>query len=249
MKTKINIVIPMAGQGSRFAQAGYTFPKPLIDVHGKPMIEHVISNLKPKKPHQFIFICQREHYDKFSLNEIFNNTTNGHFEAVKISSLTQGAVCTVLNAADHINLDEPLIIANSDQIVDFDLDKFIDYSQKSKADGVILTFEASHPKWSYARCDKRGRVIEVVEKKVISNNATVGIYFYKSGKDFVKYATRMIEKDIRVNNEYYVCPVYNEMILDNKDIRIYEIKSKDMHGLGTPEDLENYLKYLEKRKK
>lgn len=245
----VNIVIPMAGLGSRFATAGYSFPKPLIDVKGKPMIEHVIKNLTPKTPHHFIFICQKEHYDKYSLNEIFINTTNDNFDVVKIAGMTEGAVCTVLNAADYIDSDTPMIIANSDQIVDLDFTKFVDFSVKSKADGVILTFDASHPKWSYARCDKKGKVVEVAEKKVISPHATVGVYYFKNGKEFIKYASRMIEKDIRVKNEFYVCPVYNEMILDDKTIRIFEMKSRDMHGLGTPEDLENYLKYIENKKK
>lgn len=245
---KLNIVIPMAGAGSRFAEAGYSFPKPLIDVNGKPMIQLVIENLTPKVPHKFIFICQQEHYDKYSLDQIFRNLTTEH-EVIKLNSATQGAACTVLLGADYIDNDDELVIANSDQLIDVKLDNFINYGRKSGIDGLIMTFQASHPKWSYARIDKKGNVIETAEKKVISNNATVGIYYFKVGKDFVAGASSMIEKNIRFNNEFYVCPVYNELILRDKRIKLWEIKQSQMHGLGTPEDLENYLLWISKKRK
>jgi NDP-sugar pyrophosphorylase family protein len=246
---RLNIVIPMAGAGSRFSQAGYTFPKPLIDVNGKPMIQLVIENLKPKCDFKFIFIAQKEHYDKYSLREIFGNLTNNNYECVLLSSITQGAACTVLTAVDHIDNDNDLIIANSDQLVDIDINKYIDFSRKSNSDGTIMTFESSHPKWSYARMDGDGNVTEVAEKKVISNKATVGIYYFKEGREYVESSFSMIEKDIRVNNEFYVCPVYNEMILKGKQIKTWDIKQSDMHGLGTPEDLEKYIHYLDSREK
>lgn len=231
----------MAGAGSRFADVGYSFPKPLIDVNGKPMIQVVVENLKPKVPHRFIFICRDEHYHKYSLAQIYANSTQNNYECVRINSLTAGAVCTVLTATDFINNDDDLLIANADQVVDIDINEYIAFSRKGKLDGSILTFNASHPKWSYARVDKHNLVLETVEKKAISPHATVGIYYYRKGSDFVSAAFNMIEKNIRVNNEFYVCPVYNEMILANKKISIYPIKVSEMHGLGTPEDLNHYL--------
>lgn len=238
----LNIVVPMAGAGSRFRDAGYTFPKPLIDVNGKPMIQLVIENLKPSCPHKFIFICQKEHYEKYSLNEIFNNLVGrDNYECVQLNSLTQGAACTVLTAIEHINNENDLIIANSDQIIDTGLDGFIDFSRKSQSHGTIMTFESSHPKWSYARLDEQSNVLEVAEKKVISNKATVGVYYFSEGRNFVEGAQKMIAKDIRVNNEFYVCPAYNELIIDGCHIKIWDIKQEQMHGLGTPEDLQKYL--------
>lgn len=246
MKKTLNIVIPMAGAGSRFQQAGYTFPKPLIDVNGKPMIEVVINNLKPKCAHKFIFICQKEHYEKYSLNEIFNNLVGRkNYECIQLSSLTQGAACTVMTTVEYINNENDLIVANSDQYIDIDFNDFINFSRRSIADGVIMTFNASHPKWSYARTDNEGNVIEVAEKKVISNHATVGIYYFKQGKKFVESAHTMIEKNIRVNNEFYVCPTYNELILKAGLVKIWEIKPEQMHGMGTPEDLNVFLRKLE----
>jgi NDP-sugar pyrophosphorylase family protein len=237
----------MAGRGSRFQDAGYAFPKPLIDVHGKTMIEVVVNNLRPKVPHKFIFIVQKEHYEKYDLYNILKNATQNNFEVVKINGVTEGAACTVLTAAQYINNDDDLIIANSDQYIEIDFDAFIKEARKGKKDGLIMTFKASHPKWSYARVDKAGRVIEVAEKKVISDKATVGVYYYKTGRDFVEAAQNMITKRIKHNNEYYVCPTFNELILQDKDVRIYEIPVQKMYGLGTPEDLNAFLDKLSKK--
>ena len=245
---RVNIVIPMAGRGSRFADAGYAFPKPIIDIHGKTMIEVVIDNLRPTVPHKFIFICQKEHYEKYDLHNILKNATDNNFEVVQINGVTEGAACTVLTAASYINDENDLLIANSDQFVQTDIDAFIGAGREKGVDGLIMTFEASHPKWSYARTDRDGKVLEVAEKRVISKHATVGIYHFKRGKDFVESAQAMIHKNIRHNGEFYVCPVYNELILAGKNIRISGIKAQEMHGLGTPEDLKMFLQKLDEKK-
>jgi NDP-sugar pyrophosphorylase family protein len=244
----LNIVIPMAGRGSRFQEAGYAFPKPIIDVKGKTMIEVVVNNLKPDDDHRFIFICQRDHYNKYDLYNILKNATNNKFEIVQINGITEGAACTVLTAIQHINNDDELLIANSDQYVETSIDDFVNHGRSKDSDGLIMTFDSSHPKWSYARVNKDNKVHEVAEKKVISNKATVGIYYFKKGKDFVNAAQSMIHKNIRHNNEFYVCPVYNELILEGKDIHIKDISSEDMHGLGTPEDLTAFLQKLDQGK-
>lgn len=231
----------MSGAGTSFIQAGYTFPKPLIDINGKPMIQLVIENLTPKENHKFILIYKKE-YDKYSLHQIFNNATKGNFVSIPLVTSAQGAACSVLNAVDYIDNDGELIIANADQVIDADINKFIQFARESKADGVIMTFNSHHPRWSYARIDKSGNVLEVAEKKVISDQATTGIYYFKKGSDFVKAAFSMIEKNIRFNNDFYVCPTFNEMILSGKNVISWEIKQSQMHGLGTPEDLNRYLK-------
>lgn len=231
----------MAGRGSRFQDAGYAFPKPLIDINGKTMIEVVVNNLKPETDHRFIFICQKEHYDKYDLHNILKNATNNKFEVVLINGITQGAACTVLCATQHINNDDNILIANSDQFIQFNINDFIKESRENNKDGLIMTFKASHPKWSYARVDNDGVVLEVAEKKVISDKATVGIYYFKKGSDFVKGAQSMIMKNIQHNNEFYVCPVYNETILSGGSVHVSDIKPEKMHGLGTPEDLDQFL--------
>lgn len=237
----LNIVIPMAGEGTRFRERGYTFPKPLIEINGKPMIQVIAENIRPKTPHKFTFICRKDHYDKYSLWDLLNLIAP-KCNIVQVDHLTEGAVCTVLLAAEYFNNEDSLFIANSDQYVDFDINIFLEDSFKRDLDGNILTFYASHPKWSYAKLDEDGLVMEVAEKRPISNHATVGMYFYRQGKIFFEAATAMIEKNIRVNNEFYVCPVYNEMILMGYKIGIYEIDHTKMHGLGTPEDLDKFEK-------
>lgn len=245
----INIVIPLSGEGTSFKNAGYTFPKPLIDIKGKPMIQMVIENLKPKLKHKFILICKKDHYDNYSLGQIFANATGREYETIQLYAPTQGAACTVLTAVEYINNDDELILANGDQLIDIKLDNFITFSRASKADGVIMTFSSQHPRWSYVRVDKKNVVMEAAEKKVISDKATVGIYYFKKGSYFVQSAFSMIDKDIRFNNDFYVCPVFNELILDGKRVIIYNINSEKMHGLGTPEDLSLYLSHLEDRPK
>lgn len=234
---KCNVVIPMAGHGSRFSKAGYTFPKPLIDVKGKPMIEVVVRNLGlDMETAHFIFIVQREHYDKYDLKNYLNRIAP-NCDIVRVDGVTEGAACSVLLAKDYIDSDVPLVLANSDQFVEWDPNAF--FYQMENVDAGIVTFESTHPKWSYAKCNESGFVEEVAEKRVISEHATVGIYYYKHGSDFVKYAQQMISKNIRVNNEFYVCPVFNEFILDGKKIRIHNITR--MWGIGVPEDLEYFL--------
>jgi len=235
--SKLNVLIPMAGAGSRFAQAGYTFPKPLIEVHGKPMIQVVVDNLNMEA--NYIFIVQQEHYDKYNLKYVLNLIAP-NCKIVCVSGLTEGAACTTLLAREHIDNDNPLVIANSDQFIEWDSNEVMYSFSADEIDGGILTFESSHPKWSYARLHQTlGYVVEVAEKKVISNHATVGVYYWKHGSDYVKYADQMIEKNIRVNNEFYVCPVFNEAIQDGKKIKSKDIRK--MWGIGTPEDLNYFL--------
>lgn len=235
----LNIVIPMAGRGSRFANAGYDMPKPLIDVHGKPMIERVIDNLTPGCDHRFIFIVLEEHINDYEVDKTLKSLTH-NCEVVPINSVTEGAACTVLLAERYID-DNPLMIANSDQWVNYDINKYINYP--SGYDGMIMTMYANDPKWSFIGFEN-DLVKEVVEKKVISNEATVGIYNFSKGTNFIDAAKVMIKKDLRVNGEFYVAPVFNEMIELGMKIGYQNIdsgKENVMFGLGTPEDLEVFL--------
>lgn len=237
---EINIVIPAAGQGKRFAEAGYQHPKPLIDINGQPMISIVLDNFKDIGKN--IVLMQKGHINKYCVSDILKKEYL-NIELIPVDGLTDGAACSVLLAKELINNNNELIIANSDQHISFNhLQNFIDTARMCKVDGSIMTFKSTNIKWSYAKVGEEYKVVEVAEKKVISNHATVGIYYYKHGKDFVRYAEQMIRKNIRTNNEFYVCPVFNEFILDGKVISIYEILPEDMNGLGTPEDLEIFLK-------
>lgn len=233
----MKVLIPMAGAGSRFEKAGYTFPKPLIDVEGKPMIQAVVDNLNIEAQH--VFIVQKSHYEKYNLQQTLNQISP-NCEIVQVDGVTEGAACTTLLAKQYIDNDEPLVIANSDQYVEWDSNEFMYSMVADSVDGGILSFKSTHPKWSYAKLGDDGFVCEVAEKKPISDIATVGIYFWKKGNDYVKYAEDMIEKSIRVNNEFYVCPVFNQAIEDNKKVKIFNVEK--MWGIGTPEDLQIFLK-------
>jgi HAD superfamily hydrolase (TIGR01509 family) len=233
---KMNVLIPMAGAGSRFANAGYTFPKPLIEVNGKPMIQVVVENLNVEA--HFIFLVQKDHYEKYNLKQLLNLIAP-NCDIIQVDGLTEGAACTTLLAKSFIDNDEPLMIANSDQFVEWNSNECLYAFTADSVDGGIITFKATHPKWSFAKLGADGFVSEVAEKNPISDNATVGIYYWKKGSDYVKYAEQMITKNIRTNGEFYVAPTFNEAIGDGRKIRAKEINK--MWGIGTPEDLNYFL--------
>ena len=238
----LNIVIPMAGAGLRFVNAGYTVPKPLIPVCGIPMIQLVIKNLRPNTPHRFIFICQTTHVKDYGLDEKLPLWAPG-CELIEVNGLTEGAACTVLASKSRINNNHSLMISNSDQYIDIDIDCYLQTVIDSELDGMIMTMKSDETKWSYAGVDDSGLVTRVVEKQVISDEATVGIYNFAHGNQFVQGAEAMIAANERVNDEFYVAPVYNQLIKRSKRIGIYNVGSvgTGMYGLGIPADLENFL--------
>ena len=234
----LNIVIPMAGRGSRFASAGFGLPKPMIPVHGLPMIEVVLRNITPARKCRHIFLVLREHLDRFGLESRLAGMSPDCV-VVPVQQVTGGAACTVLLARNYIDSEEPLMIANSDQFVDLDINAYLDRLDEDKLDGLIMTFWSDHPKWSYCRLAADGAVTEVVEKQVVSNEATVGIYNFRYGRDFMCAADRMIAMDKRANGEFYVAPAYNELISAGARVGVFNIgrEYSQMHGLGVPEDL------------
>ena len=244
----LNVVIAMAGRGSRFEAAGYPVPKPLVEVHGVPMIEVVVRNLRLETPHRFIFLPLREHLDRYGLEKRLRELAPDS-SVVPVEATTEGAACTVLLARREFESDDPLLLANSDQYVHHDVGRFVADLERRDLDGSIMTFPADHPKWSYALTDREGLVVEVAEKRPISPHATVGLYLFRRGRDFARAADRMICRDLRVNGEFYCAPAYNELIAEGQRIGIYGIapEGQEMFGMGTPEDLEDFLKRPESR--
>jgi dTDP-glucose pyrophosphorylase len=238
----LNIVLPIAGRGSRFVAAGYDLPKPLIPVHGVPMIELVVQNVRPSVPHRFIFLALEEHLQHLGLRTTLERSAPG-CRIVPVGQVTDGAACTVLLARDLIDSDDPLMLANSDQWVNVSIDDYLASMDEPHADGLIMTMEARDPKWSFVGLDAAGWVTQVVEKQVISDEATVGIYNFRRGGDFVWGADQMIAKNLRVNGEFYVAPVYNELLARGARIAIHNVgrDGAGMHGLGTPADLDSFL--------
>jgi HAD superfamily hydrolase (TIGR01509 family) len=236
---RLNVVIPMAGLGSRFQKAGYTISKPFLPVFGKPMFEWVISNIIPEsiRPYANIhLIIRKEQLSEFKAHNMNN------YQLHTVDTLTEGAACTVLTVKEYINTDEPLVIANSDQYVEWNADNFYRCLTHPEYDGVISTFyqpDTTDLRWSYVTVDSEGLVQNVAEKQFIGPLATTGIYGWKRGSDFVSHAEEMIHKNIRVNNEFYVCPVYNITVEHGRNIRTYN--SERMWGLGVPDDYEYFL--------
>lgn len=237
----VNVIIPAAGEGSRFSKAGWKKPKPFIDVDGQLMLEHVISNVTPTEAAVTILLRQ-EHLDAHP-KIAYRLQESGH-RITSVSRLTEGTASTVLLARRTFDNDQPMMVANSDQLVDFDVNDFIDDCIQRKLDGSILVFRdpSMDPKWSFARIDEAGLVLEVAEKHPISDLATVGIYLFAKGKDFVGAALDMMVANDRVNNEFYTCPVYNYMIRNGAQIGVYEVPMSAMAGLGTPDDLSQFLR-------
>lgn len=232
----------MAGHGSRFSKAGYKHPKPLIAMGDKTMIEVVVNNLRPSRPHRFIFICQQEHLKNHDLASHLKRNTPA-CEIIPVSTVTEGAACSVLLARQLIDSEEPLMIANCDQYVEVDMDDYLAQMDVGPFDGLIMTMKANDPKWSFVRLDKKQQITQVVEKEVVSDEATVGIYNFRRGLDFVAAADSMISQGKSVNGEYYVAPVYNEMLGSGKSLTYYNIGSdrSGMFGLGTPQDFEYFM--------
>ena len=236
LKQKPNVLIPMAGEGSRFRLVGYDMPKPLIKVNDKSMIELVIDNIGIDA--HYIFVARKEDEEKHNISGHLSLMCKD-FTLILQEGRLDGAAKSALLAIDYIDNDSPLIIANSDQYVVWNSKRTIKEFIRSGIDGGILTFDATDSKWSFVKQNKFGFVGAVAEKNAISNEATCGIYYWKTGKDFVKYTNKMILSENKTNNEFYICPVYNEAIQDEKIIkseRVYE-----MWGLGTPEDLSIFL--------
>jgi len=241
----VNILVPMAGAGSRFKEVGYRLPKPLIDVNGKPMVQRVVENLNING--KYIFVVRKEHCEKYNIETLLRNTV-ANCEIVITDGITEGQACSALLASEYIDSAEPLLIVNSDNYFLWDTENFLHTVQNPEVGGMIFTFKdpSKSPNWSYARVDKGGNVLEVAEKKAISDNALAGAFYWRQGADFVRYTNEMIRKNIRVNNEFYIAPVFNEAIADNKCIKNYTIS--DMKSMGSPAELDSFLEWVETKK-
>jgi dTDP-glucose pyrophosphorylase len=231
----MHILIPMAGAASRFVKEGYKDSKPLIDVFGLPMIIRVIDNLPASN--DYTFITRKDFHDGLRLKSLLSSL-KPNSNIIEIDCLTNGAAETCLLAKQFINTEDSLLIANCDQIQEWNTNLFINYTCNTTYDGTIITFKSNSSSNSYVEL-KNGLVVRCAEKIVISDTATTGIYYWRKGLDFVRYTEQMITKNIRTNNEFYVCPVYNELIASGGKVSTYQIERH--HPIGTPNDLQRYL--------
>ena len=234
----INILIPLAGTNQFFNESEYPYPKPLIEINNKTMIEHVISNFDSiKKKKQFIFIVNSEDCKKYHLDNVLDLLTDNSCKIIKIDNETKGAACSAMMAIEHINNDIPLIIANADQLFDDSLDMVV--KEFDEFDGGVLSFDSIHPRWSYARVEDN-LIVETAEKRPLSKDAIAGFFYYKEGKDFISSAMSMIQKDASLNDLYYISPTFNEMVLENKKLVISKIDNDKYHTFYTPQKIQEY---------
>jgi dTDP-glucose pyrophosphorylase len=246
----INIVVPIAGHGSRFMQSGYRCPKPLIPVLGQSMIELVVRNMKPSRPHRFIFVCQSLHLRNFPLRGLLKSCSP-ECEIVEIDCVTEGPASTVLHAKDLFNNADPLVIADCGQYVTLNVDEYLKALCDTMTDGLIVTMQTHKRKWTHLDLDTANKVARIIDQKGTSDQALAGIYGFSHGADFVHAAEQMITKDLRVENEFKVAYAYNEMIGADKTIGFYTIgkMGKEMFCFGTPDDLDVFLKVFQKKSK
>lgn len=235
----INILIPLAGNNQFFSESDYPYPKPLIEINGKTMIEHVIDNFSSIScDKQFIFIVNSNDCKKYHLHNVLNLLCDNACTIIKIDHETKGAACSALMAVEYINSDTPLIIANADQVINADMPSVLKCFDES--DAGVITFNSVHPRWSYVRKDGQGHIIETSEKRPISTHAIAGFYYFKRGRDFCDGAMSMIKKDANVSGLYYVAPALNEMVLKNKKITMFEIGNDNYHSFYTPNKIKEY---------
>ncbi len=235
----LTIVVPLGGRGRTFEERGYTFPKPLVEIQGRPMIECVVQSLTPDLPHRFVFVCRGEHLRRYALGDVLNLVAPG-CRVVPMRGETAGALCTVLLASEWIEPEGELIVANGDQLLDLPLQEFVLRARERRREGSLITFSSTHPKWSYALVDDQGLVRQVAEKRPISRHATVGVYYFRRGADFLAAASRMLVKGARTGGEFFLSPVYNELILEGRAVDIFSIDNSRVTSLATPEDVEKY---------
>lgn len=235
----INILIPLAGINQFFSENEYPYPKSLIEINDKTIIEHVIGNFDSiRKEKQFIFIVNSEECKKYHLDNVLNLLTNYTCKIIKIDAETKGAACSAMMAIEYINNDSPLIIANADQLFDDSLENLI--SDFNEYDGGVISFDSIHPRWSYARLDDESHIVETAEKRPLSKHAIAGFFYFKEGKDFISSSMNMIKKDASLNGLYYISPTLNEMVLTNKKLIVKKIDNNKYHTFYTPQKIHEY---------
>lgn len=239
----MNVVVLMSGSSQAFKDAGYLYPKNLVDIGGRPLVQRVLEHLKPLSALQARFICVLRHDEnrRHHTGQVIR-LLEPSAQLVEVTGNTSGAACSALLAVDMINNDDPLLIVNGDQLLlEVDLPSVVKDFQSRALDGGLIVFEDIHPRWSFVKCDAHGQVVETAEKRPISNLATAGFYYFSRGSDFVIAATEMIKKDAHVDGIFYICPTYNELILRQKNIGVHKVPRKCYRSLASPGDTQAYV--------
>jgi dTDP-glucose pyrophosphorylase len=241
----MRLIVLMAGDSGAFAEAGHAYPKNLVEVAGLPLVEHVVGNLRDviDVAERAVFLLSGDEDRRHHTGDVIRLLAPGA-EVIALQQPAQGAACTALHAIEHIDRDEPLLVANGDQVVDADVLEIVRGFEASDLDGGVVTFEAVHPRWSYVRCDATGMVVEAAEKRPISRLATAGMYWFRRGGDFVDGVMSMIRKDASVDGRFYVCPVYNELVLRQLPVGTHHIDRAQYFSMASPKGVETFERHL-----
>jgi NDP-sugar pyrophosphorylase family protein len=235
----MNILFLLAGESKSFEEQGYHYPKYLLEIDGKTLVQHVIEHVAVSRAARHIFVVRKEEVERFHFESVLK-LLSPESEVVVAEGLTRGAACTALLAVEMIDNDQPLLIVNGDQIVDLPLDEALASFEEQGLDGGLVVFDSVHPRWSYVRLNEAGRVIEAAEKRPISRNATAGLYYFAKGAQFVAAAKEMIRKDASVGDAFYVCPAYNELLLNQGAVGVYRIGREQYHSLAQPQGVQAF---------
>lgn len=238
----MKILIPIGGNNT---EDNNEYIKSLYEIEKKTILQHVYESLSVIKDADFIVVVKREDVLRYHIDNMIQLMIPD-VRIIIADGVTQGSACTCLLAIDEINDDEALLVVGSDQLVNTDLQLVVEEFQSRAYDGGLIIFDDIHPRWSYVKLDENDLVVEAAEKRPISRNATTGFYWFKYGRDFITSAEKMIMKDAHVNEKYYVCPVYNEMILEHKRIGVYRVSKKDYFNFNHQKGLEDYERYLKR---
>jgi NDP-sugar pyrophosphorylase family protein len=239
----MNVLFLLAGDSKAFEEQGYLYPKYLLEIDGKPLVQHVIEHITVTRPVQHIFVVRKEEAERFHFESVLQ-LLSPQAEVIIAEGATHGAACTALLAVELIDNEEPLLIVNGDQIVELPLDEALDSFEQKGLQGGIIVFDSVHPRWSYVRLNDEGLVIEAAEKRPISRNATAGLYYFAKGSAFVSAAKEMIRKDASVCDAFYVCPAYNELLLNQGAIGVFQIPREKYHSLALPQGVQAFEENL-----
>ncbi|MBI1343047.1 MAG: NTP transferase domain-containing protein [Terrimonas sp.] len=238
----LQILVPIAGGNAFFTDhAEYQFPKPLVEINGKPMIQLVYENLQgiDVKDKKFIFILRDEDCTRFHLDQTVAILTDGKASVVRLKEETKGAVCSCLMAIDLLDMNSPLLIANGDQVIEQELSDAVISFMDGQQDGGVITFESVHPKWSYARMENN-QVVETAEKRPISKKAIAGVYYFRKAIDFIEGGFEVIKKNTNTNGIFFVSATINELILHNKRVGAYGIRNEHYHSFYSPQKIKEF---------
>ena len=242
-------LVLMAGDSAMFEIAGLKYPKNLIEIDGEPLVQRVIAGLRPaiEASSRTIFVVRDEENRRHHTGDVIRLLVPDA-KVIAVPTLASGAACTALHAVGHVARDESLLVFNGDQVLETDLPSAFTGFERDGLDGGVVTFDSVHPRWSYVRCDKTGRVVEAAEKRPISRLATAGTYWFRRGGDFIDGTMAMIRKDASVDGVFYVCPVFNQLILAGGRIGTHHIEREQYHSLATMHGVDAYEQHIARQR-